>query len=110
METITLTASITYPLAEIERFANNRGYQEQVANPAYEVTLNEDGSTSDNGESPTVPNPQTRVEFVKAWYKTQAVEMFAVDYKKGAEAEARKAAEAAAKQAKDALEAAIVIS
>ena len=36
--------------------------------------------------------------------------MFAVDYKKGAEAEARKAAEAAAKQAKDALEAAIVIS
>lgn len=110
METITLTASITYPLAEIEKFANNRGYQEVVANPAYVVTTNEDGTITDNGEPRTIPNTQTRIEFVKEWYKKQAVEMFSIDYKRTAEVEAKKAADVAAQAAKDALDAAIVIS
>lgn len=93
-----------------DKFADNRGYLAEVANPAFEQTMNEDGSLTDNGEPRVIKNPQTRKEFVQNWFKKQVVEMFSIDYKRTAEVEAKKAADVAAQAAKDALDAAIVIS
>lgn len=107
---ITLTATITYPLEQIEKFADNRGYQTVIANPAYESKFDPETTThTDNGEPQTLPNPQTRTDFVKEWFKTQAVDMFAVDFKRDAEAQAREIAKTIEAQAKEQLAQAINI-
>lgn len=130
METITLTASLTYPLAQIEAFADNRGYQTKVSNLDYipaqgneflyqedGITdlLNEDGNPTPNpdyvaavGEN-IIDNPQTRVEFVKEWFKKEAVELFAVDFKREAQKQAQVIAGQIEQQAKEALAQAITI-
>jgi hypothetical protein len=87
---ITINASLTYPLSELEKFADNRGYQSVIANPDYVATFDlETGKQTDNGLPQTLPNPETRTEFVKRWFKDQAVTLFAVDFKRDAEAQAR---------------------
>lgn len=106
METITLTASITYPVENIEKFADNRGYQGKVKNPDYVPPVGKEFLVEEDGVTPQVDadgnfvvnpeyvpavgtsmidNPQTRIEFVKEWFKAQAVELFAVDFKKDAQ-------------------------
>ncbi|MGI1661379.1 hypothetical protein ACRDNQ_03975 [Palleronia sp. KMU-117] len=110
MDTITLTASITYPVADIEAFADARGYQSVVPNPAFSSTI--DPVTMEettNGEERTISNPQTRLDFVKAWFKEQAVELFAQDLKRTAEREARRMADEIAAQRKEQIAAAITI-
>lgn len=110
METITLTASITYPVADIEAFADARGYQSVVTNPAFSSTIDPDTmEETTNGEERTIPNPQTRIDFVKAWFKDQAVELFAQDLKRTAEKEARVIAEQVAAEKKAQIAAAITI-
>lgn len=130
METITLAASLTYPLADIEKFADNRGYQAKVQNPDYipaqgseflydEAQLNfildELGNPVPNpdyipavGEN-IIDNPQTRVEFVKEWFKREAVDLFAVDFKREAQKQAQEIAGQIEQQAKEALAQAITI-
>lgn len=104
-ETTTITASITYPIADIETFADRRGYQEVIPNPDYVF----DQDTMQGVGEPTIPNPQTRIEFVKEWFKKEAVKLFAQDIEKAAEREAREMAAQAAAQKKVAIEAAISI-
>lgn len=132
---ITITASLTYPLLELEKFADNRGYQTVVANPNYlpasgsetidDTTAAKVESTSMPGVmvypqipnpdyvaevgTPTVPNPKTRIDFVKEWFKGQSVTLFAVDYKKDAEAQAREMAKQMEEGAREALAQAITI-
>ena len=49
----------------ITAFADDLGYQEQVINPDYELTVDPDTlESTDNGEPNTINNPQTRQEFV----------------------------------------------
>lgn len=131
METITLTASITYPIENIEKFADNRGYQGKVKNPDYvpavgkEFLVEEDGITpqvDDEGNFVKNPeyvpavgenmidNPETRVEFVKKWFKAQAVELFAVDFKKDAQRQAAQMVETIENEAKKQLADAITIT
>lgn len=107
---VTIPASITYPLADIEAFADRRGYQSVIANPGYVAPVIDQDTleviTPAVGE-PTIPNPQNRVDFVKVWFKAEAVKLFAQDIDKAAEREAKAIAEQAAAQKKAAIEAAI---
>tara|TARA_R110000782_G_scaffold218580_1_gene305967 strand:- start:93 stop:443 length:351 start_codon:yes stop_codon:yes gene_type:complete len=64
----SITKTITQPEAVITQFANDLGYQEQVANPDY-VPAEYDTETMEEttpavGE-PTIANTDTRLQFVK---------------------------------------------
>lgn len=106
---ITINASLTYPLEQLEKFADNRGYQTVIANPAYQMTANEDGTITSNGLEATLPNPQNRIEFVKEWFKKEAVTLFAVDFKRDAQVQAQELAKQIEDGAKAALAQAITI-
>ena len=110
METTTITASITYPTADIEAFADRLGYQEQVANPAYEASLDpETGETTDNGEPATIDNPEDRVTFVKRMFKIHSVAWFTQFVERDAEQAAKVQKDATVATAKEAVEQAITI-
>jgi len=107
---ITLTATITYPTEQIEKFADNRGYQTVIANPDATTSVDtETGVITTIGE-PTIPNPETRIDFVKRWFKDQAVTMFAVDFKRDAEKQGQEMAKQIEAGAKEQLAQAINIS
>lgn len=130
---ITINASLTYPLEQLEKFADNRGYQTVIVNQNYVPASGSetiDDTTAEPVENPmgvmvypqipnpdyvaavgtpTILNPQTRIDFVKEWFKGQAVTLFAVDYKKDAEAQAREIAKQIEEGAKAALAQAITI-
>ena len=105
----TINASITYPTADIEAFADRLGYQEQVSNPAYEATLNNDGTATDNGEPATIANPEDRVTFVKRMFKAHAVSWFTQFAERDAEQAAREQKEVTVSKVKAAVEQAISI-
>lgn len=66
----TVTASITYPITEIEWFADKLGYQAVVANPLYSAEENpETGEITDNGLPRNIDNPESRIDFVKRKFK-----------------------------------------
>lgn len=87
-----LTTATGYTVEEI---ANANGYQEVVANPAYIVTVDENGITSGNGEAVTIPNPESRVRFLGRISATQAVAKLAEPLRKKVIADAQKQAEQA---------------
>ena len=109
METTTITASITYSTAEIEAFADRLGYQTVIANPDYKASMGEDGVLTDNGESPTLDNPETRLEFVKRMFKALAVTYFTQFAERDAEAAAKTQKEQTVAVVKQAVEQAISI-
>ena len=107
---ITLTATITYPVTEIEKFSDNRGYQTVIANPDVTTSVDtETGVITTIGEL-TIPNPETRIDFVKRWFKDQAVALFVVDYKKEAKKQGMEIAKQIEASAEEQLAQAINIS
>ncbi len=132
---ITISASLTYPLSELEKFADNRGYQTVVTNKDYLPASGSETIEDITAEkvpvvgmpdvmvypqipnpdyiaefgTPTIPNPQTRIEFVKEWFKGQAVTLFAIDFKRDAQVQAQTLAKQIEDGAKAALAQAITI-
>jgi hypothetical protein len=65
----SITKTITQPEAVITQFANDLGYQEQVANPDYvsaEYNMETMEETTPAVGEPTIANTQSRLEFVSA--------------------------------------------
>lgn len=58
----TITATITYPTADIDAFADANGYFEQIPDPS--------------DESQTIANPESRVDFVKRLFLDRSVDWF----------------------------------
>jgi len=110
MDNTTITATFTYPTTEIEAFADRRGYQSEVVNPAYVVTTDANGNITDNGESQTIPNTQTREEFLKDWFKSEVVKILSVDIDRAAQLEAKNIAETNAAEKKALVDQALTIS
>ena len=99
MTNITITKTITQPQEVIENFADRKGYMSEIHNPAYVVEIDEDGNMTNNGESVTISNPKTKIEFVSDLFdEFIAKEFFGVfateDAKKQKMAEAKAAADA----------------
>ena len=84
MSNITITKTITQPEAIINQFADDLGYQEQVANPDFvpaEFTeYMEDGTVNPDYVNPvgeaTVPNKQSRTDFVSEKFDEFVAEQF----------------------------------
>lgn len=107
---ITINASLTWPQENIDAFADALGYTEQVPNPAFESTLDpETGVTTDNGESPTIPNPLSKTDFVKEAFKKMASGWFAQFVERDARAQAEASAKEAIEGFKTQIESAITI-
>lgn len=74
---ITITKTITQPIEAIEAFADNFGYQTVIANPAFAVVMDEvSGEPVSNGEPQTIPNPQTKLEYVSERFDDMATKWF----------------------------------
>lgn len=75
----TFTASITYPAADVEAFADQLGYQTQVENPDY-IPSDFNPDTMEEVTpavgSPTISNPETREDYVKRLFKDMVVSWF----------------------------------
>lgn len=112
METITITKTITQPTAIINQFANDLGYQEVVSNPDHipavvDITTMEE--TSPAVGEPTIPNPQTRLEFVSERFDEFVSENFFGQFaKRNAERQKAEEAKQLARQTIDAIKATIV--
>lgn len=106
----TITASIVYPLSDIEDFADRRGYFSEVPNPAFEESMQPDGSMTDNGEPRTIPNPQSRLDFIKELFVDVAVDWFGQDIETTTKREALEVAKTNAEAAKASIKSAITIS
>lgn len=59
---ITITAKITQPVENIEDFADSQGYFESVIDP--------------NDDTKTIPNPESRVDYVKRLFLERSVGWF----------------------------------
>ena len=130
----TITATITYPLEQIEAFADRLGYQTvvknenyvpevgspQIVDPTWEQPADFNPITGttpmvDNPDyvpavgTPTIDNPEDRVAFVKRMFKAHSVAWFTQFAAVDAEAAARAQKEAALTQTKAAVEKAITI-
>lgn len=110
MSNSTITASITYPTAEIEAFADNLGYQPHIPNPAYSSSVDENMVETDNGEPRTIDNPEEKEDFVKRLFKDEAVKWFTQFAERTATTQAKAAAEAQLQTVKEQVKAAITIS
>jgi hypothetical protein len=79
MANLTLTKTITQPEEVITAFANDLSYQEHVANPKY-VPAEHDPKTFEETKAatgePTVPNTQSRLEFVSEKFDDFVAEEF----------------------------------
>lgn len=62
MENTTITATITYPTADIEAFADANGYFEVIQDQ--------------NDPAITTPNPESREDFVKRLFLEHSLEWF----------------------------------
>jgi hypothetical protein len=79
MSNITITKTITQPEAVINQFANDLGYQEQVANPDY-IPAEFNAETMEETKAavgePTLPNKQSRTDFVSEKFDEFVAEQF----------------------------------
>lgn len=110
--TTTITATLTYPTANMEEFAVLLGYQEMVANPDYvpavlDADLNEVAPAV--GE-PTIPNPESKVDFAKRKFKEHSVAYFTQFAERDAEKAAKVAAQEQIATLKASVESALVIT
>lgn len=94
-----ITKSIEQPIEVIEEFADNLGYQSVIHNPGYFPAV---GDTPAVG-TPTLPNPETKLEFVSRKFDENATAFFG----QFAEREARRASESTIAATVDATKAAI---
>ena len=102
--------AITGALGEntLETLSEMKGYQTMTTNPKYVQTLDKDTDTvSDNGESPTIDNPQTRAEFVGAKVLKEAILPYLTKEMANIE---REAAELKVKQINSVIESSTVIT
>ena len=112
MSNITITKTITQPEAVINQFADDLGYQEQVANPDY-VPAERNMETLEEikpavGE-PTVANTQSRTDFVSERFDEFVAEQFFGQFaKRNAEQAKMVEAKELTKQTVDAIKATIV--
>ena len=134
MKTTTITASITYPTENINTFADRLGYptvvanpdytpaqgSEQIVDPAWEQPENFNPITDTtpmvdnpnfvpaNGE-PTMPNPESREDFVKRLFKAHSVAWFTQFIERDIARQKEAEKQAAIGEAKSQIEAAITI-
>ena len=128
MKTTTITASITYPVDEINAFADKLGYQTVVANPDYVPSVGGEempdpafeGDVIDAPQipnpdyvpavgEPTMDNPESREEFVKRLFKGVATKWFTQFAERDITRAKQQEAQEAIEQVKSNIEAAITI-
>lgn len=96
MNPTTITATMTMPLADIEAFADAKGYMEQIEDP--------------NDNTQMIPNPVSRVDFVKNLFVEHALDWFVGMSEHAIRVAKQTEADAAVKVKKDELHAAITIA
>lgn len=92
----TITATIHYPTASIEAFAERRGYMEQVED--------------ENNPGVFIPNPETKIDFVQRMFRKHSLQWLSQDIESAVRAQKEPEIKAAVDVEKSKIDAAINIT